>query len=266
MDQQLNINPPQKIQTGALVALIMLSVFLLVKTFNEIKQNSNIGVEAGQNIISVAGKGEVFATADIANFTFSIDQEGVTVAEAQRKATEISDKAVKILKDAGVEDKDIKTISYNVGPKYEYNTRPCTAYSCPPSNPTIVGYQVNETLFVKVREIDKAGGMISDLGEIGVTNISSLEFTVDDEDTLKTEARTIAITDAKEKAKKLAKDLGVRIGGVVSFNETSEPYPIYYNKAMDAVGVGAPQIAPEVNLQKGENKITVNVNVTYRIK
>jgi len=266
MNDPVNINPSKRMQTAIVVALSMLSVFLLFQTFGVIKSNSNIGIEPGQNIISVSGKGEVFATADIANFTYTVEQEGSTVADAQKKAGEVSAKAIKVLKSAGIEDKDMKTTGYNVGPKYEYNTKPCGAYGCPPGNPTIVGYTVSENIRVKVRKIDTAGTIISNLGETGVTNLSNLDFTVDDEDVLSEEARSLAIVDAKNKAKKLAKDLGVSLGEVVNFNEETGGSRMYYDKAygVNAQGLGAP--VANVTIQKGENKITVNVNVTYRIR
>jgi uncharacterized protein YggE len=265
--EQLNMNTTKKLQGGVLAALILLSVFLGVKTIGEIMGFGTIGVEPGQNIISVTGEGEVFATADLATFSFSVEQEGATVAEAQKKSTEISEKAIKLLEDAGIEDKDIKTTGYNVGPKYDYNVRPCTAYNCPSSNPKIVGYEVSESIVVKVRKIDKAGGILSNLGATGVTNISSLEFTVDDEDALKVEARTKAIADAKEKAERLASDLDVGLGSVISFYESSEGgQPIMYAKAMDMAVGGATASSEAVPLAKGENKITVNVTITYRIK
>lgn len=265
-DQLSNIHSSKKVHNGVVAVLILLAVFLAVKVISEFKGLSSVGVEPGQNIISVSGKGEVFAAADLATFSFSVETEGVTVAEAQKKSGDIETKAMRVLKDAGVEDKDIKTTSYSVGPKYEYNVKPCTAYSCPPGNPTIVGYQVNHTITVKVRDIDKAGALVSNLGETGVSNISNVDFTIDDEDALKAEARSKAIIDAREKAQRLAKDLGVSLGKVVSF---SEDYggPIYYGKAMEmGVGGANPQSAPNTSFATGENKVSVGVNVTYRIR
>lgn len=254
-------------QKSIIAVLVLLAVFLGVSIIGGLKSFGNIGVEPGQNIVSVSGKGEVFATADLATFSFSVEQEGATVADAQKKAGSINDKAMKVLKDAGIADKDIKTTGYNVGPKYDYSARPCTTYGCPPSNPVIVGYQVSQTITVKVREIDKAGEIVSNLGESGVTNLSSLQFTIDDEDALKAEARTKAISDAKDKAEKLAKDLGVSLGRVVSFYETTEGGPIYYEKAMmNGVGGGADAAAPSTSFATGENKVSVNVTVTYRIR
>src|SRR3989344_2436016 len=261
MSEPLNINPPKRIQIAAIVALSCLSLFLLVKTFGAWSDIDNAPI---QNTITVTGQGETFAVPDIATFTFSVTEEGKTVAEAQKKATDKNNKVIKYLKDSGVADKDVKTESYYANPKYEYPQIVCVRYPCPPSKEVLSGYEVSQTISVKVRNTDKAGEILSGVGALGVSNISGLSFTIDNEEALKSEARSKAIADARAKADMLVSGLGVRLGKVVSFTEDTGGYPIY---AMEAKGMGiggAPDIAP--NIPAGENKITVNVTVTYRIK
>ena len=75
-----------------------------------------------------------------------------------------------------------------------------------------------------------------------------------------------AIEDAKEKAKVLSRDLGVRLGRVASFSESGNYYPYYATanlyKAEDATQSSAP--LPE--LPKGENTISSDVTITYEIR
>ena len=61
------------------------------------------------------------------------------------------------------------------------------------------------------------------------------------------EARRKAIEDARAKEKVLARDLGIRLGDVVSFNESGGGYPIYYAKTM-GMGMGGDEasVAPEI--------------------
>jgi uncharacterized protein YggE len=263
MAEPLNINPPKRIQIAAIVTLSCLSLFLLVKTFGALNDIDNT---VAQNTITVSGKGETFAVPDIATFTFSVTETGTTVSEAQTKATDKNNAALKYLKNAGVADKDIKTESYSANPQYDYNQIVCVKYPCPPTKPTLNGYEVSQTISVKVRDTKKAGDILSNIGEYGVTNISGLTFTIDNDDVLKADARALAISDAKAKAEELAKDLGVGLGKVTSFSEESNgyPYPVYAMEAKATGMGGAPAVAPDV--PTGENKITVNVTVTYKIK
>src|SRR3989338_6144941 len=98
---------------------------------------------------------------------------------------------------------------------------PYTEYSCPPrpGKSVISGYEASESITVKVRNTDDVGTIMQGLGTIGVSNLSGPNFSIDDEDALKAEARKKAIDDAREKAKILAKDLGVRLGRISSFSE-----------------------------------------------
>lgn len=251
------------------VVLFLLALFITAQIFVAFKEYKYIGSDiVPHNIITVSGEGEVFAVPDIATFTFSSSEDSKTVKEAQDKVTKKMNLALEVLrKDYGIEDKDVKTVDYSVYPKYENTNFPCTEFRCPAGKQDLVGYTVTQTVSVKVREVTEAGKILGSMGEVGVTNISGLNFTIDDEDILKREARQIAITDAREKAKVLSKDLGVKLMRIVSFSETGN-YPIYYSKfgvaEMSVANDGRGAIAPE--LPVGENKIMSNVTITYEIR
>ena len=136
---------------------------------------------------------------------------------------------------------------------------------CRPGSQTLRGYQVTQTLEVKVRDTNKAGELLSGVGSKGASQVSSLSFTTDNPDAIQAEARTKAIADAKSKADELAKELGVSIVRVVGFNENGN-YPIYYAKTMSAGMGAADSAAPAPELPVGQNKITSNVSVTYEIR
>ncbi len=254
---------------AALAAVVFLALFLLVKTLDAVAYGIGRSDMYPTNTITVEGTGEATAIPDIATITYSVTEKGTTVGEAQTKATEKMDKALNFLKSAGVEEKDTKTTSYNVYPEYEYQ-QPCYSEYCPAynGNPRIIGYQVSQSIEVKVRDTEKAGEILQGLGDTGVQNIYGPSFTVDDEDSAKTEAREKAITEAREKAKTLAKHLGVSLGKVVSFYENTGGYPYYgegaaYGGAMDAAMT---KEAPAPNLPTGEQETSVTVSITYEIK
>jgi uncharacterized protein YggE len=177
--------------------------------------------------------------------------------------------ALSYLKEKGVEEKDIKTIGYSANPKYEYVQGVCDTLRCPPGKQVLSGYEVNQTVSVKTKDTDLAGELLTGIGSIGVSQVSGIEFTVDDEETLKRDARKLAIEDAREKAGLLADDLDVKIVRIVSFNEDTAGYPMYNaNKEMSfdmrssSVAM-APEPAP---LPVGENQVILNVTIVYEIR
>lgn len=248
---------------ASLVTLGLLAVFLLSKTVTEIMSWSNDETYPTKTI-TVNARGEAVAVADIASFSFSVNEEGTTSEEAQKKATDKINKALDYLKQNGVEDKDIKTQNYSINPKYN-NGIPCYTYPCTPTEPKIIGYTVSQSVGVRVREVDNTGKFLTDLTQFEINNISGISFTIDDEDVLRNQAQKNAIDKAQSKAEILAKDLGVKLGDVISFNDdgqTPMPYAGDYGRPemMSAKADVAPQIP------QGENKYTSNVYITYELK
>lgn len=255
---------------AATVALGVLAIFLLAAAMAEFKSIRFIGSGVtSSNTIYVSGEGEVFAVPDTATFSVTIQEEAKDVAAAQKVATQKSNDVIAYLREQGIEDKDIKTADYSVYPQYDYARATCADGYCPPGKQTLRGFQVTQTLAVKVRETDKAGNILSGVGTLGASSVSGLSFTIDDQKALEAEARGKAIDDARKKAEELAKQLGVELVRVVGFSEDGggRYYAAKAVMAMDsAMGGAMNEMAPAPELPVGENKIMSNVNVTYEIR
>lgn len=268
-----NMDSVQKsrLSKAVLWTVILLAVFLGVKVLSSLKELSYIGKGVyPSNVISVNGTGEVFAVPDVASFYFSVVEEGKTVKDAQDKATKKINSILDAVKSSGVEEKDIKTTSYNSYPKYDYQqTQVCSAGYCPPGKQVLTGYEVNQSITIKVRKTDEAGAVLTKVGDLGASNISGLDFVIDDLEAVKAEAREKAVLDAKAKAKILAKTLGVTLDTVVSFSEGGD-YPMPYamggammEKSMDSRSSNV-SVPPQTPV--GENRVVSNVTITYEIK
>ncbi len=247
--------------------LITLTVFIGLSALGALMNLRYIGAGVpATNTIAVSGYGEAFGAADIATFSFAIVSEKSTVAAAQTDATAKINAVTEYLKSAGLDQKDIQTTDYSVNPQYDYVTQACPqGVYCPGGKQVLRGYQVSQTTTVKARDTSKAGDLLSGVGGKGATQVSGLQFTFDDPNKLQNDARGKAIADAKTKADQLAKQLGVTLVRVVSFNENgTTPGPIYYAKSM---GMGATESAPaSPDISVGQNKVTSNVSVTYEIR
>ena len=249
---------------------VMAVLALASYTYYTIKQAQYM--YSGPTTISVTGTAEVFAKPDIATFTFSVEAKESDASATQNKSAETMNAVLAYLKEAGVDEKDVKTEYYNLSPRYEYPQTICSEWGyCPPQNgePKLIGYQVTQTVSVKVRDMAKSGEVISGVGEKGATNVSGLSFTIDDEDAFKADARKQAIEDAQEKAEVLAGNLGVRIVRMNGYWEEEGGYPGYYGMGggmeySDMAVSSQKAIAPE--LPTGENTITARVNVSYEVK
>jgi len=214
---------------------------------------------------TVSGEGKVTAIPDVAQFTFSvIVQGGKDTAALEKENTEKTNKAIAFLKAQNIDVKDIKTISYNLEPRYQYydcdriisDSKPC-----PP--PEIVGYTVTQTVSVKVRDFSKIGDVFSGVIENGANSLSQLSFTIDDPTSVENQARDEAITKAREKAKLVAKAGGFRVGRLISIEEGYIPL---YDYGLGG-GVTKAESAPSTpTIEPGSQEVTVNVTLRYEIQ
>ncbi len=263
-EQNLNVKiiPPKeylpKIAMAVAAALILLLLVLAVSGIvgisNQIKEGRYIGQGTQyKNTINVSGEGKVLATPDIAQVNLSVLSDAASVVLAQKDNTDKMNKIIKAMKGLGIKEEDLKTASYNISPRYQYLA----------GKSTIIGYEVTQTLEVKIRDLDKVGDILGQAAALGANQVGSLIFTLDDPKKFQSEARQKAIADAKQKAEDLAGGLGVQLGKIVSFSESvsGEPNPIYY--AAEKMGVGGGGTAPEI--QTGQNEIQVNVTLAYEI-
>lgn len=268
-EQSVSLLGDHKLRMLARVGLVVLIVYVAVLALSGLKGLRFIGSGvSATNTITVSGEGEVFAVPDTAEFSVSVQEEAKEVKAAQETATKKSNDILAYLKSQGVEEKDIRTTDYSVYPQYDYVNGVCSNGGyCQPGKQVLRGYQVSQTLTVKVRDTEKAGDLLSGVGSRGASSVSGLSFTIDDQDALEAQARGEAIDDARAKAKMLAKQLGVSLVRVVGFSESGDR-PIYYAKTMSmaADGMGGMEAAPAPQIPTGENKITSNISVTYEIR
>lgn len=245
-----NLNKYFWCAAGAL--LVIVSLFLLVKIKTELKGYNR---QFPANTISVSGEGRVFIKPDIALISVGVTKNNIDFVAAQKGATEVINKTVNFLKSKEVEEKDIKTTSYNISPQYDYIK----------GEQKFRGYEVSQNLEIKIRNLDSVGEILSGVTQSGANMVSSLRFEVDNMDKSKEEARAEAIVEAKEKAKILSKQLGVRLKKIVSYYESDGGFhgPIYFGEA--TFGKGG-DFAPAPSVSTGENEIKINVSVMYEIR
>ncbi len=267
---------------GGLVLLALSGSLLLLALFaSTLKEYQYIGrdVPGEQTTISVNGEGEEYAAPDIATISFSITQDAKTATEARKSVDDRMKKIHAFLTASGVKEKDIKA-TYSLYPKYEWRQTtkiysPCISGYCPPvdGQQVLIGYEVTESVEVKIRDIDKnadsAGVIIGGLADNGASNINGPNFSLEDEDGVKEVARKEAIKEAKAKAEKLADELGVTLVRVTSFSEGGN-YPIYgYGRGgaeMKTMATDSAMAPEAANIPAGENKYTSNVTITYEVR
>ncbi|TFB09104.1 DUF541 domain-containing protein [Candidatus Atribacteria bacterium MT.SAG.1] len=241
-----------------IVFLFILTIYVFVGIQNKVKEGRYIGqgIE-NRNTITVSGKGEIYAKPDLAFVTFSVITEKKEVAEAMKENTEKINAIINSIREQEVEEKDLKTTGFNIYPRYEWQEK---TQFYPSGRRVLVGYEIKQSLEVKIRDMEKIGIIIQKATDAGANQVGDLRLTIDNEDEIKKQARGQAIEMAKDKAGELASQLDVKLVRIVNFSETGI-VPRYY-AFEETVGMGEGQA---LQIEAGENKIEVRVSITYEI-
>ncbi len=268
-EEGMHSNFKKKVGFGFVLLAVTGSLLLGAQFVSTLKAMDYLGGENNRATISVDGMGEGYAVPDIAQVSFSVMNESKTQKEAADAVNTAMKKLQEFLNKAGVEEKDIKTSSYDLYQQSDWVTTPCPLSSmrpCDGGHQVFRGFQITQSVTVKIHKLDNAGTIVGGLTENGATNISGLTFSVDNDEGIKAEVRKDAIDKAKAKAKVLAKQLGVDLVRIVSFNEGGN-YPIYYGRGgMEMKTMSADAGAPAPTLPVGENKYTSNVTIVYEVR
>lgn len=206
--------------------------------------------------VAVTGTGTGYAEPDMATIQSGV----VTQAESAREALAINNRAMSgvigTYVEAGIPETDISTSGFSVQPQYDYDPegkRP----------PEVIGYQVSNTVTVRVRQLDIIGDVLDAAVSSGANQVNSLTFTVEEADSVTDQARREAIADARRQAELYADSLGVTLGRVLSVNEGTPAFKPPMPYAVDRMEMAA---APSsVPVQAGTQEMSVSVSVVWEI-
>ena len=245
-------------------ALSILSLFLLAKTMN-IAENFGRPAHPATDVVTVSGSGQATLAPDVARVSFTVENTAAAVSDAQAATTKQANAALSFVQGQGIAAKDVKTLSYNISPQYAY-PNPCTSGTLCPAyvgSPKITGYQAAQTIQVTIHNLSAVGALLSGLGKLSVQNVQGPAFALNDPTAGYDAARADAIANAKAQAELLAKQLGVSLGKIVNFSESSStPYPVMYGMR----SANAQSTAATPNVPVGENTSTASVSITYEIR
>jgi len=204
--------------------------------------------------LTASGIGEVYLVPDVAYVNIGVQSQSPDVAEALSQNNVQSQAVADELAKLGVEAKDIQTSAFNISPQQQYS---------PEGKMTGVIYIVNNTVFVTVRDLQKLGQMLDAVVKSGANSINSVSFDVLDKTSAITQARKVAIENARKNAEEIAADSGVQLGNLITVNTyvPSGPVPVYEGKGgAQAASVG------QVPVAAGQLLLTVNADMTFEIR
>ncbi len=241
-------------RTITVAAIGALALIVAACTPSVTVENTGTPSEGTSVGIAVSGTGKISGAPDTLTMTFGVTALADSVADAVTDSAKSAEAVIAALKAAGVADEDIQTANYSIFPRYDYRNE----------TEILVGYQVENSVVAKIRDLGRAGTLIDDVVSAGgdAVIVSGVSFSIEDNSKLVEAARERAWKDAHAKAQQLADLAGVKLGKPTSISEsfTAPPVAYPYDEYRAAMPTGedaATSIAP------GSQEVAVTLSVQF---
>ena len=253
-----------KVKVMSIITALAVVMLLVAACTNDDAPQSTTGVSQaagafsggvqGQSGISVSGEGSVDLVPDLALLNVGVEAMAESVSQARDEAAQAMDAIIAAVKAHGLEDRDIQTRAFNIWPQYQYHND---------GRSTLVGYTVNNSATVKIRDINNVGPIIDDVANAGgnATRIDGIRFTVEDPKPYMAALREAAFQDAMAKAEHLATLAGVELGPLTFVTESSGA-PVVREAAFAAMEAAA----PSTSISGGELRLSMYVQAVFDIR
>ena len=251
--------------------------------------------------IWVNGSGKATGDPDLGIISLGVEALADTASEARGMAAVAIDQTIAVLKSNKIEDRDMQTSQFSISPRYttqevarcsgvsrEINPVVSPSLGMPaPDSPDVVemivvqekegnkcrvefervliGYQVTNTLTIKVRDLNNMGNVIDEASEAAddLIRVNRVSFTIEDTKPLQNEAREEAIADLLTTAATIAELAGVELGQLVYLTESGGGVPQSFARIESAAAFGFADSS--TSILAGELDVSVNVQAVFGI-
>ena len=198
---------------------------------------------------------------NVATIIFGVETTDVDSKRAVERNNQISTKVVSALKTELASDKksQIQTKNFNLRPNYKYNETDVK---------TVKNYTAINSVEVKTTDVSKVSALIDVAVKNNVSNVSSLNFSIEDEDAFSTELINAAVDKARNTAKKAALAANQKLGSIKTmrvnvYQQASNGVRLYKTFA-SADGASVSETSTPV--EAGKIKLNATVDVDFFVK
>ncbi|GAA4136176.1 SIMPL domain-containing protein [Flavobacterium chungbukense] len=201
-------------------------------------------------LINVNGEGKVKVAPDQVCISATVETKGNNAKDVKKQNDEKMDAVLKFIKKMNVPTADFKTKQVALNPQYDYEKKKTS-------------YNATQTVEIVVKDLSKYDELMEGLVQQGINRIDRVSFESSKLAQYQSEARKLAMKDAKVKAEEYVSVLGQKVGKAFTISDNSQvyhPQPMYAAMRMkeaDAMG------SSNETLAIGEIEITANVSVSF---
>jgi uncharacterized protein YggE len=201
--------------------------------------------------IQVNGIGKVNVTPDKVTIQLGVENKADQADQAKKANDEAIAKVLKFIKGMKIDDKDVQTQRVSLYKTRDYEEK--KDY-----------FQASQSITVVIKDISKYESFMTGVMNAGINKIDGVSFESSKVASYETEARTLAVKDAKQKATDYANALGQKAGKAVLVTDGSSYAPPVVRPMYMMKGAAADM--NEQTLAVGEIEVISNVSISFSLE
>ena len=204
--------------------------------------------------LDVTATGEVSRVPDIVRITAGVSTRAPTAAAALRQNAARMTRVRAALTQAGIADRDVQTQSLALSPVTRQRSQADDEL-----DQDIIGYVAANDLIIRFREVNGAGRILDALVTEGVNQIRGPMLSFDNIESVRDEARSLAIAAARSRAALYAQALGMRVKRVVY---VTEGFAQRYDQDLS----NSLPVSSDAMIDPGGRRISATVTVVFELE
>ncbi len=223
-------------------------------------QAAQVQIAAQNPVIELSVFEQIEVEPDTATVWTGVQSDADTAVEALRRNSAEMERLVALIRALGIPARDIQTSRISLNPRYDYNNRG-------DQPPRFLGYRASNQVTVKLRDLDRVGEVLDAMVEAGATNINGPNFSIEDDEAAKAQARTNALERGRAQAEeyaRLAGYSGVRLLQVAEAIRGSSG-PMAQDEAIVVTQSRMANAAPPPPVAPGVVATGVGIALTYEM-
>jgi uncharacterized protein YggE len=226
--------------------VVLVALFFTILTYGqEVKQIPQI---------NVSGEGKVKVVPDQVTILATIETKGTNAKEVKKINDQQMEAVLKLIKSMNLAPADYKTKRVSLNPQYDYEKKKHS-------------YNATQTIEILLRDLAKYDELMEGLVNQGINRIDNVTFQSSKLTQYQSDARKLAMKEAKMKAEDYVSVLGQKVGAGITITDNSQTYypqPMY--AGMKSMRMEADSTSPRETIAVGEIEIIANVSVSFKLE
>lgn len=221
-------------------------------------QAVEIALQPREVLLKVEAEGEDRSRPDIVTIVAGAVTAGATAREALQANNALASRLIEAARAGGVQPADVRTVGLSVMPRF--NPGEDDRAEAEGRRPRITGYVARNEVELRLRDVARAGDVVSELFAAGANQVRGPEFSHSDPKPAQDRARKDAIANAQEEAAAYADALGMRVARVLRVSQRGS----FEAEEGDRIVVTGSRIS-RTPIEPGELSTRVRVWVDYAL-